>query len=163
MQPLVSGRFDLFDAWIGSSNPGRARIARGQEVFNNVNVASGRRCGGCHSAANNGQNVNGTLFDVGTSRPQFAKPDMAVYTFQSRVTGEMVESTDPGQGIRNGQFASLNRFKTPNIRGLSSRLPLFHNGIAETIEAVIDHYEDALGFDFNQAEEDDLAAFLKAL
>jgi hypothetical protein len=161
-QPLVNARFDLFDAWKDSSNPSRRRIYRGQEIFNNENVASGRTCRGCHNAANNGQNVNGTLFDVGASRPEFG-PGKAVYTFQSRVTDEIVESTDPGRGIRNGVFADLNKFKTPNIRGLAARAPYFHNGIAATIPAVIDHYEAALGFDFTDQEETDLAAFLAAL
>jgi cytochrome c peroxidase len=161
-QPLVNARFDLFDAWQGSSNPHRASIHRGQEIFNNPNVASGRTCRGCHNAANNGQNVNGTLFNVGTSRPEFG-PGKAVYTFQSRTTGEIVESTDPGRGIRNGVFADLNKFKTPNIRGLASRAPYFHNGIAGDIPAIVDHYEAALGFDFTDQEEADLVAFMAAL
>lgn len=162
-QALVNGRFNLFDAWRESRDPQRRQIARGQEVFNNVNTPSGRSCRGCHNAENNGQNVGGALFDVGVSRPQFKRPDMAVYTFQSRVTGEIIESTDPGQGIRNGQFASLNRFKTPNLRGLASRAPYFHNGIATDLAAVVRHYEVALGFDFTRQEEQDLVAFMNAL
>ena len=162
-QPLVQGRFDLFDAWANSNNPKRKQIFRGQELFNNVNVASGRRCGACHNAANNGQNVNGTLFDVGASRPQFAKPDMAIYTFQRISDGAIRETTDPGRGLRNGVFADLDKFKTPNLRGLASRAPYFHNGIADDLPAVVKFYEDALGFDFTKKEEEDLAAFMNAL
>ncbi|HEX6245653.1 MAG TPA: hypothetical protein VFZ61_32235, partial [Polyangiales bacterium] len=55
-QPLVAGRFDLFDAWIGATNPRRAQIARGQEIFNNPRP-DGSSCRGCHNAANDGQNV----------------------------------------------------------------------------------------------------------
>jgi cytochrome c peroxidase len=161
-QPLVNARFDLFDGWASSHIPSRKQIYRGQEIFNNQNVASGRSCRGCHNAANNGQNVNGTLFDVGASRPEFG-PGKAVYTFQDRNTGATVQSTDPGRGIRNGVFADLNKFKTPNIRGLAARAPYFHNGIAADLRAVIDHYEAALGFDFTEQEEDDLVAFLAAL
>jgi cytochrome c peroxidase len=161
-QPLVNARFDLFDAWRDSHNPFRKRIYRGQEVFNNPNVASGRTCRGCHNAANNGQNVNGTLFDVGASRPEFG-PGKAVYTFQDRNSLATVQSTDPGRGIRNGVFADLNKFKTPNLRGLASRAPYFHNGIAADLLAVIRHYEAALGFDFTEQEEADLAAFMAAL
>jgi cytochrome c peroxidase len=161
-QPLVAGRFDLYDAWKTSGNAKRRQIWRGQELFNEGD-RNGRRCGGCHNAANNGQNVNGALFDVGASRPEFATPDMAVFTFQSRVTGELVVTTDPGQGIRNGQFARLGRFKTPNIRGLAARAPYFHNGISADLPALVRHYEIALGFDFTPAEEADLVAFLKAL
>ncbi len=162
-QPLVAGRFDLYDAWQNSSNPKRQQIWRGQEVFNNVNVASGRRCSGCHNAANNGQNVNGTLFDIGASRPEVARPNMAVFTFQSRIDGTQVQSTDPGRGIRSGLFKELNKFKTPNLRGLASRGSYFHGGSAETLEDVVRHYEVQLGFNFTDAEEADLVAFMKAL
>jgi hypothetical protein len=161
-QPLVNARFDLFDAWQGSSNAFRRQIHRGQEIFNNPNAASGRSCRGCHNAANNGQNVNGNLFDVGASRPEFG-PGKAVYRFQERATGITVDSTDPGRGIRTGLFADLNKFKTPNLRGLASRAPYFHNGIAADLQAVVDHYEAALGFDFTDQEEQDLVAFLAAL
>ena len=162
-QPLVAGRFDLYDAWRGSSNEQRRQIWRGQELFNNVNPPSGRRCGGCHGAANNGQNVDGRLFDIGASRPELARPDMAVFTFQSRLTGDLVRTTDPGQGLRDGQFAHLNRFKTPSLRGLAARAPYFHGGIAGDLAAVVRHYEAELGFDFTPDEEADLVAFLKAL
>jgi cytochrome c peroxidase len=162
-QPLVNARFDLYDAWQHAGNPRRKQIWRGQEVFNSVNAPSGRSCRGCHNAANNGQNVGGTLFDVGTSRPDLANPDMAVYTFRRNSDGAIVQSTDPGRGIRSGNFADLNRFKTPNLRGLAARAPYFHNGIAETLDEVVDHYEVALGFAFTAQEQADLVAFMKAL
>jgi hypothetical protein len=162
-QPLVAGRFDLYDAWQDSTNPRRRQIWRGQELFNNVNPASGRRCSGCHNAANNGLNVNGAMFDVGASRPEVAKPDMAVFTFKSRSSGTLIRTTDPGLGLRDGKFASINKFKTPTLRGLASRGSYFHGGTAETLEDVVHHYETALGFNFTATEEADLAAFLKAL
>jgi cytochrome c peroxidase len=162
-QPLVAGRFDLYDAWKHSGNPRRRQIWRGQEVFNNVNVASGRRCSGCHNAANSGLNVGGAMFDIGASKPEVASPDMAVFTFESHADGTRIRTTDPGQGLRNGQFSSLNKFKTANLRGLASRAPYFHGGTAETLEDVIEHYETQLGFSFTSAEEADLVVFLKAL
>ena len=122
----------------------------------------GMNCLYCHNAANNGQNVNGALFDVGASRPEFG-PGKAVYTFQERATLATVQSTDPGRGIRSGLFADLNKFKTPNLRGLASRAPYFHNGIAGDLRAVVRHYEAALGFEFTRQEEADLVAFLAAL
>ena len=162
-QPLVDGRFSLYDGWASSGSPSRQQIYRGQEIFNNVNVASGRTCRGCHNAANNGQNVGGGLFDIGASRPDRARPDMAVYTFQRNSDGAIVQSTDPGRGIRSGNFADLNRFKTPNLRGLAARAPYFHNGIANTLLDVVHHYESTLGFVFTAQEEADLVAFLSAL
>ncbi|HSS00845.1 MAG TPA: hypothetical protein VLM79_27495, partial [Kofleriaceae bacterium] len=162
-QALVNARFDLYDTWANTGSPGRRALYRGQEIFNNVNAPSGRSCRGCHNAANNGQNVGGTLFDIGASRPDVARPDMAVYTFQRISDGAIVQSTDPGRGIRSGLFADLNRFKTPNLRGLAARAPYFHNGIANTLLEVVRHYEAKLGFVFTAQEEADLVAFLTAL
>jgi hypothetical protein len=162
-QPLVDGRFDLYDAWAHVDSAERRQIWRGQELFNSVNLPSGRSCRGCHSAANNGQNVAGKMFDVGVSRPELAKPDMAVYTFQRNSDGAILQSTDPGRGIRSGSFGDLDHFKTPNLRGLASRAPYFHNGIAATLDEVVHHYEAALGFVFTAQERADLVAFLAAL
>jgi cytochrome c2 len=162
-QPLVAGRFDLYDAWQYSSSEQRRQIWRGQEVFNNVNAPSGRRCGGCHNAANNGQHVGGALFDIGASSRRVARSDMAVFTFRSRADGTLVESTDPGLGLRTGNFRDLNKFKVPTLRGLASRAPYFHGGTAENLEKVLDHYKDSLGFEFTSEERDALVAFLKAL
>lgn len=156
-QELVEGPFDLFDAWADSNNPWRRQIARGQELFNT------RGCGGCHNAANNGQNVDGRLFDIGASDPALAEPDMAIYTFRNLATGEVRASTDVGRALRTGLWDDMDRFKTPNLRGLSQRAPYFHNGIAHTLREVVQHYENALGFDFTDQEERDLAAFLSAL
>jgi cytochrome c peroxidase len=170
-QPHVEGRFDLYDAWIGLT-PGscgsraedkkRARIARGQELFNNPNPG-GRRCGACHNAANNGSNVNGTLFDVGASRAEFRKPGMPLYTIRNTATTVERQTTDPGRALRSGRWADVDRFKTPSMRGLAARPPYFHNGIAATLKDVVLHYEQALGFVFTPEEREDLVAFLEAL
>ena len=158
----MAGRFDLFDAWKGSLNLQRAQIARGQELFNNVN-SSGRQCRGCHNAANNGQNVGGTLFDIGTSR---RRPPQGGH---GRLhPAEPEQRADPGDhrlgpGGTTGLWNDVDRFKTPNLRGLASRGPFFHNGIAATLHEVVRFYEEALGFEFTGFEEADLVAFLSAL
>lgn len=162
-QGFVAGRFDLYDGWADSHNPWRKQIYRGQEVFNNVNVASGRRCGGCHNAANNGANLNGTLFNVGASDVRWADADDAIFTVTSRIDGTVVQTTDLGRAARNGNWADLNKFDTPNLRGLASRAPYFHNGLAANLHEVVDFYEESLGFDFTEQEEDDLVAFMNAL
>lgn len=56
----LAGRFSLFD---GATD---ARLARGQALFNGRASASGRRCGSCHNAPNDGANVSGIRFDVRT-------------------------------------------------------------------------------------------------
>ena len=107
--------------------------------------------------------MNGTLFDIGTSRAQFRKPGMPLYTLRNKTTLEERQTTDPGRALRSGRWADLDSFKTPSMRGLAARAPYFHNGIAATLKDVVIHYEQALGFVFTPEEEDALVAFLEAL
>jgi cytochrome c peroxidase len=160
--PRVAGRFDLFDAWIGHDNARRSQIARGQAVFNGVN-AGGGSCSTCHNSANDGTNIDGILFDIGTASAAARTPDLPLYTFRNRTTGEIRQLTDAGRGNVSGLWSDLGRFKTPTLRALAARAPYFHNGIAATVEDVIRHYEVHLGFIFTNAERADLAAFLNAL
>jgi hypothetical protein len=158
----TQGRFDLFDAWVGHSNPRRAQIARGQEIFNSTN-ANGRSCNGCHNSANNGTNINNTLFDVRVASAEARTPDLPLYTFRNRTTGETRQLTDAGRGNITGLWNDLGRFKTPTLRALAARAPYFHNGIAPTLTDVVLHYERHLGFVFTDQERADLVAFLNAL
>ena len=160
--PKVTGRFDLFDAWASHGNPRRAQIARGQELFNNPN-AGGRSCSGCHNSANNGTNFDNLLFDVRTASAEARTPDLPIYTFRNRTTGELRQLTDAGRGNITGLWNDLGRFKTPTIRALAARAPYFHNGIAPTLESVVRHYEIHFGFVFTDEERADLVAFLNAL
>jgi hypothetical protein len=170
-QVQVAGRFNLYDAWIGlkpgscttpAEDEKRAQIARGQELFNGMNP-NGRSCGGCHTAQNNGSNVNGTLFDIGASRPEFRQPGMPLYTVRNKLTLEARQTTDPGRALRSGRWADMDRFKVPSLRGLSARAPYFHNGIAATLNDVVLHYQQALGFQFTPEQRAALVAYLQAL
>ena len=170
-QSPAAGRFDLFDAWIDlapgscttrSADRKRAQIARGQQIFNAQN-ANGRSCNACHNAQNNGSHVEGRLFDIGTSRPQFRKPGMPLYTLRNKTTLQEHRTTDPGSALRTGLWTDLDRFKTPSLRGVVARPPYFHNGIAPTLKDAVLHYEAALGFVYTPQERADLVAFLEAL
>jgi cytochrome c peroxidase len=162
MPKAAGGRFNIFDAWANSENPVRAQIARGQRVFNSTNVTH-RRCGVCHSSANNGTNINNTLFDIRTASAELRTPDMPLYTFRNKLTGETIQLTDAGQGNVTGRWEDLGLFKTPTLRGLAARAPYFHNGSAATLEDVVLHYEKNFGFIFTDQERADLVAFLNAL
>jgi len=160
--PKFEGRFDLFDAWASHKNRRRAQIARGQELFNNTNPG-GRRCGACHSSANNGTNFNNLLFNIGTASAAARTPDLTLHTFRNRATGEIQQLTDAGRGNVTGLWSDLGKFKTPTLRALAARAPYFHNGIAATLGDVVHHYETHLGFIFTDEERADLVAFLNAL
>lgn len=162
MSKVAGGRFNLFDAWANSENPKRAQIARGQKVFNSTNVTH-RRCGVCHSSANNGTDVNNRLFDIRTASEEARTPDLPLYTFRNKRTGETLRLTDAGLGNITGRWDDLGLFKTPTLRGLAARAPYFHNGSAATLEDVVRHYETRFGFIFTDEERADLVAFLNAL
>ena len=89
--------------------------------------------------------------------------DLPLYTFRNRTTGETRQLTDAGRGQVTGLWNDLGRFKTPTLRALAARAPYFHNGIAPTLDAVVRHYEQHLGFSFTDEERADLVAFLNAL
>ena len=158
----IAGRFDLFDAWAGHENTKRAQIARGQELFNGVN-RGGRSCNACHSSANNGTNINNALFDIRAASAEARTPDLPLYTFRNKTTGEIRMLTDAGRANITGLWNDLGRFKTPTLRALAARAPYFHNGIARTLEDVVRHYEIHVGFVFTDEERADLVAFLNAL
>ena len=158
----AEGGFNLFDAWAGDANPKRAQIARGQEVFNSTNV-SHKSCIVCHNSANNGTNFENDLFDIRTTSANARTPDLPLYTFRNKKTGETRQLTDAGEGNITGLWEDLGCFKAPTLRGLAARAPYFHNGTAATLEDVVRHYEKHFGFIFTDQERADLVAFLSAL
>ena len=161
-QKLVAGPFTLYDAWAGHPNALKAQIARGQSLFNNAKPGRAS-CRGCHSAANDGQSATGGMFNIGSSRCDFARADMAKFTVRNRATGEGRCTTDGGRAFRSGLWADMDRFDIPSLRGVGSRGQYLHNGLATTLMGVVQHYERALNFGFTQQERDDLVTFLKAL
>ncbi len=119
------GRFDLFDAWVSHGNPRRGQIARGQEIFNNKLNSAGRSCNSCHNSANNGTNFQNLLFDVRTASAEVRAPDLPLFTFRNRSTGEIRRLTDAGRGQVTGLWADIGRFKTPTLRSLAARASTF--------------------------------------
>jgi cytochrome c peroxidase len=156
------GGFDIYDAWKNSDNPGRAQIARGQAVFNSMNVTH-KSCTACHNSLNNGTNIDNDLFNINSAAVEMRFQGLPLYTFRNKQTGETIQLTDAGLGNITGLWADLGRFKTPSLRGLAARAPYFHNGSALTLEEVVIHYEKHFGFVFTDEERADLVAFLNAL
>ena len=165
-QQPVDAPFNLYSNWLSGScaTAKRKSVARGEVLFNTRTRANGGgTCRGCHNAQNSGSNINGTLFNIGTSDERWRTPEMPIYTLKNRVTGEEIRTTDPGRANRSGRWADINRFKTPSLRAVSSHPPYFHNGICKDLLCVVKFYEQSLGFDFNASEEQDLVNFLRAL
>jgi cytochrome c peroxidase len=180
---VLTGEFaphamSLFDGWASSKNPEQAAIARGAALFGadridltgvgglnddlGIPLLPGS-CTTCHDTPNVGNHSVALPIDIGTADAEFGTPDMPRYTLQDLATGETRQTTDPGLALLTGRWKDIGKFKGPVLRGLASRPPYFHNGMAADLDAVLDFYEERFGTDFSEAERADLIAFLNAL
>jgi cytochrome c peroxidase len=71
--------------------------------------------------------------------------------------------TDQGRGLISGKFKDIGKTKGPNLRGLATRAPYFHNGSAKDLNAVVAFYDQRFHIGFTDQEKSDLVAFLNAL
>ena len=167
--PAAGVTFNLFNAWASptssmtGSNPNRAQVARGQALFNNRVFPNGGKCSGCHTSPNQGNNSNNVLFNIGIADATRRTPDLPLYTLKNLATKETVQSSDPGLGMTTGKWADVGKFKAPQLRGLASRAPYFHNGFASSLEAVVNFYNGRFNIGLTEAEKADLVAFLRSL
>ena len=182
--------FDLFGAWTRATDPrrdvqrARRSIARGQEIFNtkpillsgvaglnNQTFPNGvtvpepftGTCTTCHDTPNAGNHSVKAPLNIGLTDASRRTADMPLYTLRRMSTGETVQTTDPGRAMITGKWADIGKFKGPILRGLPARAPYFHNGLAASLEEVIDFYESRFHIGLTAQERSDLIAFLRAL
>jgi len=177
--------FTLFDTWQNLSSSerdpyteAREAVARGQEIFNGrgftiaevrgvndvLGVASlAATCTTCHDTPNVGNHSTSLPLDLGLTTAAVRTPDMPLYTFRNRTTGEVVQTTDPGRALITGKWRHMSTFKGPILRGLAARAPYFHNGLAATLADVVEFYNRRFNIGLSAQEKSDLVAFLKAL
>jgi cytochrome c peroxidase len=172
--PIDANVFNLFSGWNNSSTPARAAIARGQAIFNTktfrINGVAGQdsqnfvgSCGTCHNTPNVGSYSVPEFFDIGVADAQRRTSDMPLYTFQNKVTGQTVQTSDPGRALVTGRWADMSEFKPANLRAVATRAPYFHDGSARTLNDVLNFYQRRFRVRFSQQERSDLLAFLNAL
>jgi hypothetical protein len=185
--PFTPAVFTLFNPWSDAHDTEFARarrsIARGQAIFNTktftlsgVPGLNGQTfsngvtlpasfpgtCTICHDTPNAGNHSIKAPLNIGLTEPTKA-PYLPVYTLRNLVTGDTVQTTDPGRAMVTGKWADVGKFKGPILRGLAARAPYFHNGSAATLEEAIQFYEDRFNIGLTRREKEDLAAFLRAL
>jgi cytochrome c peroxidase len=181
--PLTRTVFTLFDDWATSPDPNKQAVARGQDLFNHRVFGKTKNglpmtCSFCHSSINVGgiDHAGGGFVATGTSGEgpltfpnsgQFLSPDLPVYTLKNKTTGALLHSNDPGRAMQTGLWNDVGRFQVPNLRGVAARAPYFHNGMAATLDDVINFYNvgkaTPSGLPFTDQEKSDLVAFLQAL
>ncbi|MBA3458627.1 MAG: hypothetical protein H0T46_01600 [Deltaproteobacteria bacterium] len=182
--------FTIYDAWSNSSNSKRAQVARGQNLFNtrtiNITGVSGLNneaafgnpslvpgtCTTCHNTPNSGNHSVVAPLDIGLTDESVRTPDMPLYTLKCSAVGiangactanQRVKTTDPGRALISGKWKHVGRFKGPILRGLASRAPYFHNGLAKDLGAAVDFYNTRFNMNLTSAERTDMVAFLETL
>jgi cytochrome c peroxidase len=156
----------------------RQAIARGQVVFNTkrfemtnvgglnddfkVALVKGT-CTTCHNAPNAGSHPTPLLFNIGVTDASRRTADMPLYTLKNKITGEIVQTTDPGVALQSGRWQDIGRFKIPTLRALAARAPYFHDGSANDLSDVVRFYNTRFNIGFTPQEMSDLTAFLRAL
>lgn len=177
----------LYEAWerhepVGRTRTGadlaRAAIARGEDLFNAkpilISDVSGLNdelgipeisgsCTTCHNIPNAGNHSVPLPLDIGISDASRRTPDMPLYTLRNIVTGEEIETTDPGRALITGKWKDIGRFKGPVLRSVASRPPYFHDGSAADLHEVIEFYNTRFSINLTDQEKSDLVAFLGAL
>lgn len=126
-------------------------------------------CSSCHDAPNVGSHSTRLPINIGISdkspaglgRDRLA--GLPLFVLKRKSDGAIAQTTDPGRAVITGQFAHVGQFKGPILRGMSARPPFFHNGVAATLEAVVEFYDARFKANFTPQEKADLVAFLKAL
>jgi cytochrome c peroxidase len=156
----------------------RNAVARGQALFNSkpiqirdvkgLNDALGvatipGTCTTCHNSPNVGNHSVPLPLDIGIADATRRTPDMPLYTLRHKTSGETVQTTDPGRALISGKWKDIGRFKGPILRGLASRAPYFHNGLAKDLNEAVEFYDTRFGMGLTAEERTDLVAFLRIL
>ena len=120
-------------------------------------------CTTCHDTPNVGNHSVSLPLDLGLASEARRTPDLPLYTFRNKTTGDIVRTTDPGRALITGLWRDMSLFKGPILRDLAARPPYFHNGSAASLEDVVDFYDTRFDLQLTAQEKADLVAFLQAL
>ncbi|HUN93157.1 MAG TPA: hypothetical protein VMU33_13980 [Burkholderiaceae bacterium] len=74
-----------------------------------------------------------------------------------------VYTNDPGLALISGHCADVGRSTVPNLRGMASRAPFFHDGSAQTMMDVVNFYNKRFAIGLTAQQKQDLVNFLNAL
>jgi hypothetical protein len=132
-------------------------------------------CTTCHNTPEFGSHSVARFFATGTSDPFVGGPNnrdhnplagnlvgFPQYSIAATSNqGAYTTTTDPGLALRTGRFGDLNKFKVPNLRGLGSRAPYFHNGIAKSLNDVVNFYNVKFGMHMTSEEIRKVVLFLQ--
>jgi hypothetical protein len=185
--------FTIYTPFQNSRDPRQASIARGEQIFNSqpltiTNVpglTTGTQqimgtCTTCHDTFNVGNHSLPLPLDIGTSRsPQYETdpniiaalqqvqvPTLPVFELvctQGPLAGNTYYTSDPGKALITGQCSDIGRGKGLILRGLAARAPYFHDGIAGSLQQVVNFYNQRFQIGLSAQQKEDLVNFLQTL
>jgi cytochrome c peroxidase len=174
--------FSLYTSWRNSPSPYRARVARGEDLFNTLpipiigvgglNDALGKdvimgTCTTCHDTPNAGNHSFSVPLAIGTTAYPAVSPldisGLPVYSVRCIATGKTVQVTDIGRAMISGKCADVGKLKGPILRGLAARAPYFHNGAAATLDDAVEFYNQRFHLSLTPQQKADFVAFLQTL
>ena len=109
---------------------------RGQAIFNGAG-----RCSTCHIPPTYTDVLNGS------------DPDEPL----------LHDASEVGADPRYAERSATKQYRTTPLRALWQHPPYFHDGSANDLPAVVDHYDAVLSLGLTAAQKADLVAFLKSL
>ena len=174
--------FSLYKKWgtlVGQ--PDRHAVARGENLFNNFQIAItgvgglndllnepviNGTCTTCHDSPNVGNHSFSVPLNIGTTAyPALSPLDVSglpVYTVQCS-DGTTVQVTDIGRAMKSAKCVDVGKVKGPVLRGLAGRAPYFHNGAAGSLHDVVEFYNQRFTLNLTDQQKSDLVAFLQTL
>ena len=112
-----------------------AAAARGRDVFTGAGT-----CSSCHS---------GTLLSDGNTRLHAAS--------------EVVSEPEPSGVSSYASRSATKQYRTTPLRALWQHAPYFHNGVAKTLEEVVERYNTRKSLGLTAQQKADLVQYLKSL
>lgn len=192
-KPFTPNVFTIYASFQNSRNPQQASIARGEQIFNTQpltisdvpGLTTGTQqitgtCTTCHDTFNVGNHSFPLPLDIGTSRSlmyetdpniiaglrELDAPTLPVFELtctQGPLAGATYYTSDPGKALISGQCSDIGRGKGLILRGLAARAPYFHNGVAASLEELVNFYNQRFQIGLSQQQKEDLINFLQTL
>lgn len=76
---------------------------------------------------------------------------------------EVVSEPEPNGAPSYASRSATKKYRTAPLRGVWQHPPYFHNGIAATLEDVVELYDERRSLDLSESERADLVEYLKSL
>ncbi|HUG01631.1 MAG TPA: hypothetical protein VML95_07185, partial [Longimicrobiales bacterium] len=77
--------------------------------------------------------------------------------------GNLHDPEETGMDPTHADRSTTKRYRATPLRALWQHAPYFHDGSAETLADVVDHYDSALGLGLSADQKVDLVAYLSSL